>query len=154
MISELTKYQAEIDEVLKRYSIGIAVTHMGIALHKITYNHEKRLFDYECIGINETYKKILNLDDSNLKSVRYQELFPQNKENKFDWASLIGHIGEFQSLTKYYCFSEPLNKWYRFIALSPEKGLTLLVAEEISNIKQEEINQNRAKASIGGANKN
>ena len=147
MISDLIKYHAEIDEVLKRYSISVAVPQMGIALHKITYNHDKRIFDYECIGFNETYKSLLQLDDSNLKSVRYQELFPQNKENKFDWASLIGHVGEFQSLTKYYCYSEPLNKWYRFIALCPEKGLTLLLAEDISNLKQEEINQNRTKAS-------
>jgi hypothetical protein len=148
MASDLARYNSQIGEVLKRYGLSVSLPQLGIALHKVSYDHEKKQFDYECVGVNDEYKMMLSIVNENLKSLRYQELFPQNKENKFDWAALIGHIGEFQSLTKYYCFSEPLNKWYRFIALSPEKGFTLLVAEDISLSKQEEIKQNLAKSAV------
>lgn len=153
MINELEKYNNQIDEVLRRYGINVALPHLGVALHKITFDHEKKVFDYECVEINNEFKSILNIVDDNLKLLRYQELFPENKESKFDWSVLIGHIGEFQSLTKYYCYSELLKKWFRFIALSPEKGYTLLVAEDISNSKEVEIQANKAKASVVSGSK-
>jgi hypothetical protein len=153
MVNELTKYNKLIEEVLKRYGINVSIPQLGVALHRVTFDHDKKIFDYECIEINSEYKTILNIDNENLKSLRYQELFPENKENKFDWAALIGHIGEFQSLTNYYCYSEPLNKWYRFVALSPEKGFTLLVAEDISKIKFDEIQSNINKLTLSSASK-
>jgi hypothetical protein len=151
MVSELAKYNIQIEEVLVRYGINISLPQMGVALHRVTFDHEKKLFDYECIEINDEYKSILSIDIDKLKNLKYQELFPQYKENKFDWAALIGHVSEFQSLTKYYCYSEPLNKWCRFVALCPEKGYTLLVAEDISKSKMDEIQANVARSALTGA---
>lgn len=145
MDKDLSKYKTIIEDALNYYRLPLSGKARGLALHKIIYKEAEKKFDYECISADPVYLSFLNLEQIEPGKIRYAEIFPENKETKFDWSAMLGHIATFQSLSKFYCFSEQTLKWYKFVAVSPEKDLALLIAEDITGEKEQEIAQNIAR---------
>lgn len=146
MSEELKTYNSLIGEALERYGLKYNNSGMGLALHKVSFDNNQKSFNYECVAANNDFIEILGIKGVELSGLRYEIIFPETKENKFDWKALLGHIGNHQSYAKFYCFSASLNKWCRFVAFSPNKGEAILVAEDISIEKVMEIQQNMEKS--------
>jgi hypothetical protein len=149
MDSNLQQYKTNADEALAYYGLSTKDS-LGYAIHSVSYDYVRKTYDYSCTGIDALFMKMLNIEGKALDCIRYDTIFPENKENKFDWSALIGHIGTYQSKSKYYCFSEPLKRWYRFVAFSPVKGKAILILEDITTEKELEIAEN-IKKSAGSA---
>ncbi len=145
-MSTFSEYYDIIEDELNRFGIFFNPTKMGIALHEVRYDKVSKTFSYSCVDADENFKKILSL--SSIENIRYDEIFPQDKENKFDWSIVMGHSSEFFSMSKYYCYSDILKRWISFLVISPKKGYVLLVAEDITDKKINKTQNNSYEISI------
>lgn len=145
MDKDLSKYKDIIEAAYTYYRLPISGIQRGIALHSVKFNDATKKFEYECISADPAFLKLLNKENTILGDIKYAEIFPEDKETKFDWSAMLGHIAKFQSLTKFYCFSGHTSKWYKFLAVSPESGYAILVVEDITGEKEQEIAQNLAR---------
>ena len=145
MHSNLSIYKPIVEEALNYYRLPVSDKFRGLALHRVVYNESSKTFNYHCIQTDDFFVSLLALEHIAVENIKYAELFPENKEARFDWSAILGHIATFQSTTKFYCFSEQTSKWYKFVAVSPEIGFTLLIAEDITLEKEQEIAKNIAR---------
>jgi len=93
---------------------------MGYAYHKIIcYNGIP--VDYEFIEVNGAFEKLTGLNRVDVLGKKITEVLPDILKADFDWIKYYGDValnGTEKELERY---SEPLNRWYRVNAFSPEK---------------------------------
>lgn len=142
MNQSFLKYSDIIQWIHDRYNKKVDVHNISAALHDISYDDVTKTFTYKCIDADEGFHKLFQTDNASLATLVYENIFPETKENKFNWGALIGHVGKFGSISSFYAFSPNTNKWYSIMAISPEQGKTLLLFYDITEEKTKEIAKN------------
>ena len=139
MAKDIATYQPLIDETINHIGFGKQGTKFGIALHRVYVDGSGNASDYELTEINDVFAEMTGITPSQLSGLRYSSLFPENKEVKFDWIAVLGQASTSIARSKFYCYSEAIKKWFAILAFSPEKGYSILVFDDITNAKYEEI---------------
>jgi hypothetical protein len=139
MANELEAYQQSIDKMATDLGFGSPGAPLGIALHRVYVDGAGNASDYELSDVNDQFLEILGLNRNHLSGLRYADLFPENKETKFDWTSVLGNSSISEARTKFSIHSEITNKWYSMMSFSPKKGYALLIVEDITSQKLKEI---------------
>lgn len=114
----------------------------GFAYHRIILDDNGIPVDYEFLEVNAAFERITGLTSSSIIGKTVCEIFPGFRNGSFDW---IAHYGQVALQGKDYEFeqySEPLQKWFRVQASSPEKGyFTTLFNDITTQYKLSEIAQ-------------
>ena len=139
MAKDIATYLPLINETIEQHGFNAKGSKLGIVLHRVYVDGAGNTSDYEPTEANDVFFEITNVTADKLSGLRYSSLFPEAKEVKFDWISVIGQAGTSYARIKFYCFSEALGKWFSFLAFSPEKGYSILVVKDITDFKKEEI---------------
>ena len=142
MNQSFLKYNDIIQWIHDRYNKKVDVHNISAALHDIFYDDATKTFTYKCIDADESFHQLFQTDNASLATLVYENIFPETKENKFNWGALIGHVGKFGSISSFYTYCLNKNKWYSIMAVSPEQGKTLLLFYDITEEKTKEIAKN------------
>jgi hypothetical protein len=134
MAEIIDNYRNLIEEEYNQLGLIYNFYAIGMVLHRIQFVRETKTFQYFSVEANEQFKKLLSIQS--LDNFKYEDIFPDNRENKFDWSTILGYAGEFYSTAFYYCYSELLQKWFRFLVICPCKGYTLVAIEDITSEKE------------------
>ena len=139
MANELEAYKQSIEKMASDLGFGNPGASFGIALHRVYVDGAGNASDYELCDVNDIFLEILGLNRNHLSGLRYADLFPENKETKFDWTSVLGNTSISEARTKFSIHSDITNKWYNMMSFCPKKGYALLILEDITAQKKKEI---------------
>jgi len=139
MANELETYYADISETIVHLGFDANPEKLGIAMHRVYVNGSGSASDYELTEINETFSSLIGVAKDKISGFRYSTIFPENTDSKFDWIEVLGQAGMTEARTKFYFFSEIIKKWFSILAFSPKKGYAVLVFQDITSCKIEEI---------------
>jgi PAS domain-containing protein len=139
MAKDIATYMPLVDETTKKFGIGKQNSKLGIVLHRVYVDGTGNASDYEPTELNDAFTELTGVSVNQLSGLRYSSLFPETKEIKFDWIAVLGQSSTSIARTKFYIFSEALKKWFSILAFSPEKGYSIMVFDDITIEKNEEI---------------
>lgn len=109
----------------------------GYAYHKLLTGSEGEPEDYIFLEVNPAFQEMTGLKSEAVLGKRVTEVLPGIRKGNFDWVAFYGKValtGERQEFCQY---AEPLQRWYKITAFSPEKGYFVTLFHEIT----EEIRQ-------------
>lgn len=109
----------------------------GYAYHKLLTGSEGEPEDYIFLEVNHAFQEMIGLKSEAVLGKRVTEVLPGIRKGSFDWVAFYGKValtGERQEFCQY---AEPLQRWYKITAFSPEKGYFVTLFQEIT----EEIRQ-------------
>jgi len=109
----------------------------GYACHKVLYTRQGEPEDYIFLEVNPAFEEMTGLKSEAILGKRVTEVLPGIRAGGFDWVAFYGKValtGERQEFSQY---AEPLQRWYKITAFSPEKGYFVTLFQEIT----EEIRQ-------------
>ncbi len=130
MEDNIKQYIPIIEEEYRRLGLFYNVYAAGIALQVIEFYKESKTFNYHFVEADDHFKRLLNI--TNIENFKYEQFFPIEGSGKFDWNVVLGHSGVFYSTSYFYCYSEVLSKWFRFLVICPKKNYVLTVVEDIT----------------------
>jgi hypothetical protein len=139
MANELETYYNDICETIVEFGIDDNPDQLGIAMHRVYVDGSGSPSDYELTESNEAFINITGTSKEKITDFRYSNIFPEKKDEGFDWVEVLGRAGTTNARTKFYYFSEIKNKWFSILAFSLKKGYAVLVLRDITTNKLEEI---------------
>jgi PAS domain S-box-containing protein len=128
--------------------------HSGYAYFKILYDGENNLEDVVYVEVNEAYESMLSKKKKNLVGKRYTEVFQGIETGFLD--IIRDNITDLEQGKSVY-FSEILRgstkTWSSISVYSPRKDYLAIIVTDISQIKESEIAEKRAKEAAEAANR-
>ncbi|MCR4443449.1 MAG: diguanylate cyclase [Peptococcaceae bacterium] len=100
----------------------------GYACHELVMGSDGQSEDYIFLDLNPAFEKMTGLKSEAILGKKVTEI----REGPFDWAAFYGRVavnGERQEFSQY---AEPLKRWYRVTAFSPQKGRFVTLFQEIT----------------------
>lgn len=108
---------------------------MGYADHKIILDENNRPCDYEFVEVNDTFEKLTGLKGSVIMGKKVSEVLPGIKRSAFNWIKYYGNLAINGGSEEFEQYSEPLKRWYKIKAYSPEKGRFVTAFSDITDQK-------------------
>ena len=124
-----------MNEILYRQIILKSET--GYSYQKIIVDQKGVPCDYEFLEVNSAFEKYTGLDHSDIVGKRVSEILPKIKNEEFDWIKTYGDVALNRGEVKFEQYFEPLNRWYRVSAYSPEKYYFTTLFTDITNEKEQ-----------------
>jgi diguanylate cyclase (GGDEF)-like protein len=103
----------------------------------VLYGRQGEPEDYIFLEVNPAFEEMTGLKSEAILGKRVTEVLPGIRAGGFDWVAFYGKValtGERQEFSQY---AEPLQRWYKITAFSPQKGYFVTLFQEIT----EEIRQ-------------
>lgn len=110
---------------------------MGYAYHKIICDEMGTPCDYVFVEVNEVFEELTGLRGADIIGKPITKVLPEISKSEFDWIAYYGEIALNASKKEFEQFSEPLNRWYRVTAYSPQKGYFITILSDMSNERQQ-----------------
>jgi hypothetical protein len=128
----------------ERFNQVTAPFPLGCALCNVIVDENNIFRDFEIIEVNSIFEKLSRMDRENLLHHKASEVLVDIKSSQFDFNSVFGHIANYTSSSLFYFRAENSKCWYCASAFSPEKGFFVVMLDDITNIKEQEIEVRRA----------
>ncbi len=109
----------------------------GYAYHKIICDQEGIPLDYEFIEINSAFETMTGLKKSDVIGNRVSDILPDIIKSEFDWIKFYGEIAVDGGEKFFEQFSEPLKRWYRVEAYSPNENYFITFFTDITKEKEQ-----------------
>lgn len=109
---------------------------VGYAYHKIVTDKNGNPRDYIYLEVNQAFEEITGMDAKKILGKPVTKMLPGIEKSEFDWIGFFGEValnGKQKSFTQY---SEPLRRWYKGSAFSPEPGFFVV---SVLDVTQEEM---------------
>jgi len=108
---------------------------IGYAYHKILCDENGKPCDYEYIEVNQAFEVMTGLKREKIIGKPISKVLPEIVESEFDWIACYGEIALKRIEKKFEQYSQPLKKWYKVHAFSPEKGYFITSVYDITHEK-------------------
>lgn len=108
---------------------------IGYAYHRIICDSEGNPIDYEFLDVNSTFELFTGFKKENILGRKVTEIIPNIVDDEFNWISFYGDIALKNCSKNIEQFSEPLKKWFKVHAYSPEQGFFLTYFTDITDEK-------------------
>ncbi|ATW25512.1 PAS domain S-box protein [Candidatus Formimonas warabiya] len=102
----------------------------GYAYHELLFNDRGQPEDYIFLDINHAFEEMTGLIGAEIIGKRVTQVLPGIRNGNFDWVDFYAKValaGERREFTQY---AEPLGRWYKVTAFSPEKGYFATLFQE------------------------
>jgi diguanylate cyclase (GGDEF)-like protein/PAS domain S-box-containing protein len=109
---------------------------MGYADHKIILDENNRPCDYEFLEVNDAFENLTGLKGSDIIGKRVSEVLPDIKKSAFNWIKNYGNLAINGGSEEFEQYAEPLKRWYKIKAYSPEKGRFVTAFSDITEQKK------------------
>ncbi len=104
----------------------------GYACHKLLFNDHGQPEDYVFLDINPAFEEMTGLKREAILGKKITEVLPGIRTSGFDWMAFYGQVtlnGERREFTQY---AEPLGRWYKITAFTPQPGYFVTIFHEIT----------------------
>lgn len=153
-ISERKRAQKKLFESQTKYRSLFMNMQNGYAYFRILYNSEEKPTDIKFIEVNEAFEKLSGKTKKYVIGKNFSQLFPQYMdiiERDLQKNEKILAKGKNININEVYF--DNFGRWYSLSLYSPQQKYLVLIVTEITNIKETEIAQIRAKEAAEAANK-
>lgn len=116
----------------ERYRAILKKSPFGYAYYRIIYDEKGNPVDYEFLEVNATFESLTGFKAKEIIGKTVNEVIPGIKESKFNFAVYYSEVAVHGGEKEFEQFFEPLNKWYRVQASSPQKGYLMTIFTDIS----------------------
>lgn len=124
-------YESTIENRLKAFDNMLE----GVAIHEVIYDSSNKAVDYVIIDVNPAYEDITGLKKDEVLGKKASLIYKTDNVPHIDIYSKVAMTGE----PEYFeTFFEPVNKYFRIVVTSPEKGKFTTFFEDISEYKTTE----------------
>ena len=120
----------------------------GFAYHKMLLDSDGKPIDYIFLDTNDAFLKITGLTRDDLLNKPVTEVLPSIKEDNFDWIGTYGRVALTGEPISFEQFSAPLQRWFTISAYSFEKDHFAVIIDDITGIKEAEVERRRIEARI------
>lgn len=110
---------------------------VGYAYHRLTYDKNHVACDYEFLEVNPSFERLTGLDAGSIVHRKASEAIPGLKNDPFDWVGFYADVVLYGGVKEFEQYSQPLNRWYRVTASSPEKDCFVTHFVDITKEKQQ-----------------
>ncbi|MBN2874958.1 MAG: hypothetical protein JXM71_07675, partial [Spirochaetales bacterium] len=107
----------------------------GYAYHEIVVDSAGLPVDYRFLEVNRSFGWLTGLDPAGIIGKTVREVIPGIEQAGFDWIAFYGTIALHGGTETFEQFSEPLERWYKVQAYSPEPGYFSTVFVDITEEK-------------------
>lgn len=107
---------------------------IAYAHHKMIYDEMGDPCDYEFIEANKAFEQMTSLKVLDIIGKKVSKVLPSITDSKFNWIKQYGEIVLKNLRIKFDAYSEPLGKWYRVFAYSPQKDCFTTLFFDITDI--------------------
>ncbi len=108
------------------------------ALHQIVLDEQGRPSDYIILRVNSEFERITGLNAQSVCGKKALEIIPGIGESEFQWIDVYGRVAVYGENIDFEQYFEPLGKWYKVNAYSPEPGFFITVFVDITPEKDKE----------------
>ena len=125
------------------YQDLIKTAPMAYALHRLELNDAGEPADYVFLDANKAFEQMTGLSYDDVINKRVTEAIPGIKEGKFDWIAYYGELTLNKRNGTFVQYSEPLQRWYKVLAYTPESMHFVTLFYDISHEKanQDKVQQ-------------
>ncbi len=116
----------------KKYKSILSIAPFGYSYHRIIQDDKGVPVDYVFLEVNKAFEQITGLRATDIIGKTVCEVIPGIREGSFDWVACYGEVALSGIEYEFEQFSEPLNKWFRIQASSPEKGYFTTIFTDIT----------------------
>ncbi|MGF7119372.1 PAS domain-containing sensor histidine kinase [Methanobacterium oryzae] len=124
-------YESIIENRLKAFDNMLE----GVAIHEVIYDSFNKAVDYIIIDINPAYEDITGLKKDEVLKKKASVIYKTDNPPYIDIYSKVAITGEPEHFEAYF---EPMDKYFRIVVTSPEKGKFATFFEDISGYKNTE----------------
>ncbi len=132
-ITERKKTEEDLKESEEKFRSLYSSMAEGVAIHKVLYGSSNEAVDYVIIDINPAYEHIIGLKRNVVIGKKASQLYGTGKPPYLD---IFAQVAESGNPALLEAFFEPMNKHFRILITSPEKGKFATVFEDITHRKQ------------------
>ncbi len=115
----------------------------GFAYHRIITDSSGQAVDYEFLEVNEAFCRILQAPPDRFLNKRATEIFPDMKNDAFDWIGTYGRVARKGNPIRFEAWFAALEKWFAVAAYSPGAGHFAVTFEDITARKKHESENQR-----------
>ncbi|GAB6057858.1 PAS domain-containing hybrid sensor histidine kinase/response regulator [Desulfonatronum parangueonense] len=115
----------------------------GYALHRIIVDGSGKPVDYEFLEVNAGFERMTGLSAENILGRRVTEVLPGIEDDPFGWIGFYGRIAQEGTEEEFKQYSQPLGRWYKVSAYSPEAGHFVTVIQDITSEKEQALQMER-----------
>lgn len=115
----------------------------GYAFHRIVEDGFGKPVDFEFLEVNAGFERMTGLSAEIILGRRVTEVLPGIKNDPFDWVGFYGRIAQEGTEEEFEQYSEPLCRWYKINAYSPEAGHFVTVIQDITSEKEQTLQVER-----------
>lgn len=124
-------YESTIENRLKVFDNMLE----GVAIHEIVYDPSNKAIDYVIIDVNPAYENITGFKREKVLGKKASAIYNADIPPYIDIYSKVAMTGEPEHFETYF---EPMDKYFRIVVTSPEKGKFSTFFEDISEYKTTE----------------
>lgn len=124
-------YESTIENRLKVFDNMLE----GVAIHEIVYDLSNKAIDYVIIDVNPAYENITGFKREKVLGKKASAIYNADIPPYIDIYSKVAMTGEPEHFETYF---KPMDKYFRIVVTSPEKGKFATIFEDISKYKTTE----------------
>ncbi|RKO67985.1 HD domain-containing phosphohydrolase [Desulfofundulus salinus] len=109
----------------------------GYTCHKVLYGRQGEPEDYIFLEVNPAFEEMTGLKREAILGKRVTEVLPVIMAGGFDWAAFYGKVALTGERHEFSHYAEPLQRWYKITAFSPQKGYFVTLFQEITEAEAE-----------------
>jgi PAS domain S-box-containing protein len=110
----------------------------GFAYHKIETDDQGKPTDYVFLEVNDAFEKVTGLKRENIIGKKATQAIPGIEKDPADWIGLYGHVALTGEPIQFENYAQPLDRWFRVSAYSPERTYFVALFEDITARKKAE----------------
>lgn len=120
------------------YSKILQESTFGYTYGRVVYDENDTPVDYIFLDANHAYARMTGRRLEELLNRRVTEIFPDIRDDSFDWIGFFGNIASTGGKAEFEERSLPLDRWFHFSVLSPEPGHFVALSFDITEKRRAE----------------
>lgn len=104
----------------------------GYAYHRMVYDEKGLPEDYIFLDLNPAFEEMTGLKKEAILGQRVTKVLAGIREGNFDWVEYYGHLTKNGAIGEFVRYAEPLGRWYKVKAFSPEKDHFVTIFQDIT----------------------
>lgn len=132
-ITERKQSEVKLIESEKKYHSLYESMNEGMAIHKVHYNENHEIVDYEILDVNSAYETILGLKKEEVINIPASKLYGTGEPPFLEYYAKVADSGEPNYFEVYF---PPMNKHFAISVFTPKKDHFVTIFSDISERKR------------------
>ncbi len=120
------------------YRDVLMASSFGYTWNQIIYDERGEAVDYRYLEVNPAYERLLGLPEGSAAGKRVLEVFPDLRNDAFDWIGTFAQVAEEGGQSEFEAYSNQAGKWLRLSVSSSGPGFFTAFSFDITESRETE----------------